>query len=434
MSEKQAFKGAIFHMTDNPWEKERARDYYQFHEDGILLVENGRVKKIGPTSEIMPELTPNTRLTDYSGAIIMPGLIDCHIHFAQVNTIASYGEELLGWLRKYIFPGEEAFKDKAFADDAAEFFLDQLAREGTTTVAAYGAIHSQSVDSLFAAAKRRGIRLIAGKPLMDRNGPEGFASYDTPESGYAASRELIEKWHGQGRLAYAVTPRFAPACSPEMSRKAKQLLDEFPDVYCQTHMSENANEVKWALELFPECRDYWDIYAKFGLVGPRTILGHCLRVNESDFINAAKTQTVFCPAPPSNLFLGSGLYRFDLARKHHVRTALATDMGAGDTFSMLKAMNNAYKMARLRHTALSPFEAFYMSSLGNARALRLDDKIGDFTPGKEADFIVLDLNASPLTEYRARFANDLTEKLFIAMILGDDRNIKATYIMGEKAR
>jgi guanine deaminase len=346
--------------------------------------------------------------------------------------MASYGSQLLEWLHNYIFPAEEVFKDDKKAREGARFFLKQLLREGTTTAGVYSSVHKTATDILFEEAEALDMRMIMGKCLVDRNGPENYASYDTPESAYNDCKELITKWHGRKRLSYALTPRFAPSCTRELLSVVSLLKKEHPDVYCQTHLCENHNEIKWVKELFPECKTYLDIYDHFKLLGEKTILGHCLHLTEQDFKRLHATKSVLCPCPPSNFFLGSGFYKFDQALKFHARTALASDVGAGNSFSMLKAMEEGYKMAELQGFQLSPLAAFYLTTLGNAKALSLDDKIGSFDAGKEADFIVLDLKSTPLIEYRMQFTHSIIDKLFVLMMMGDDRTISETYIHGKK--
>jgi guanine deaminase len=365
----------------------------------------------------------------YEDALIIPGLIDCHIHFPQITTVASYGEQLLEWLHDYILPGEAEYADKSLAQERVEVFLKELLRRGTTTASVYCSLARDSAEALFAAAQSLNLRFLAGKVMMDRNGPAGM-QLATPESDYRDSRELIEKWHGQGRLAYVVTPRFAPGCSAADLRAASRLLKEYPGVYVQTHLCENRQEMAWVRELFPERKSYLDVYDYYGLVGERTLLGHSLHLEDEDFLRVKEAGAVLCPCPPSNFFLGSGLFKFAKAREYQTKVALGTDLGAGNTFSMFKAMEEAYKMAQLQNYSLSPFEAFYLATLGGARALSLEDKIGNFQAGKEADFLVLDLKSTPFLEFRMQFARTLGDKLFVQMMMGDDRAIQETYVFG----
>lgn len=429
MQPLKAYRGSIFHLVDNPVQVQNQADAYQYWEDGILLVENGKIQAAGPAAEILPVLPEGLEVAAYPDSIIMPGLIDIHIHFPQVATVASYGEQLLEWLQDYILPGEDEYQNKVLAKERAGVFLSELLRQGTTTAAVYGSMYPESVDALFEEAERLNLRLVAGKVMIDRNAPAGM-KVSTPESDYRDSKALIEKWHGKARLAYAVTPRFAPGSSEADLQAASRLLQEYPGVYVQTHLCENLHEVAWVKKLFPERKSYLDVYDYYGLLGEKTLLGHSLHINDADFIRVKETGAVLCPCPPSNFFLGSGFFKFAKAKEYQVRTALGTDMGGGNTFSMIKAMEVAYMMAQLQGYSLSPFEAIYLVTLGGARALSLEDKIGNFEVGKEADFIIMDLKSTPFLEFRMQFAKTLGDKLFVQMMMADDRAIKETYVYG----
>lgn len=426
-----AHRAAIFHLLDHPSQVPNPEDAYQYWEDGLLLVEDGKIKAVGPAA-LLSQLPEGVPVATYEDALIIPGLIDIHIHFPQIATVASYGEQLLEWLHDYILPGEGEYADEARARERAQVFLKELLRRGTTTASVYCSLAKESAEALFSAAHGLNLRLVAGKVMMDRNGPEGMP-LATPASDYHDSQELIEKWHGQGRLAYAVTPRFAPACSEADLQAAACLLKEYPGLYLQTHLCENHHEIAWVRELFPERKSYLEVYDHYGLVGERTLLGHSLHLEDEDFRRVKEAGAVLCPCPPSNFFLGSGLFKFALAREYQVKVALGTDLGAGNTFSMFKAMEEAYKMAQLQGYSLSPFEAFYLVTLGGARALALDDKIGNLQAGKEADFLILDLKSTPFLKFRMPFARTLQDQLFMQMMLADDRAIRETYVYGALA-
>lgn len=302
----------------------------------------------------------------------------------------------------------------------------------------FATVFPESVDAFFEEAERRNLRMIAGKVMMDRNAPDFLK--DTAESAYQASKQLIETWHGRGRLLYAVTPRFAPTSTDEQLRLAGRLLEEYPDVYLHTHLSENVNEVAWVKELFPQCQGYLDAYDRAGLVKNRSVFAHGVQLTDEEFqrLSAAEAAIAFCPT--SNLFLGSGLFRLEKAKSTEfpVKLGLGTDVGAGTSFSILQTANEAYKVAQLRHQRLSPFQALFLATLGGARALNLEDKIGNFEPGKEADFIVLNPRATPLLAFRNSEALptslvELADRIFSLVIMGDDRAVQATYIMGELA-
>jgi guanine deaminase len=367
-------------------------------------------------------------LSEYRDALITPGFIDSHIHYPQTGMIASYGEQLLDWLNTYTFPTERQFEDKAHAADVAGIFLKELLRNGTTTALVFGSVHRQSVDAFFEAAEALNLRMIAGKVLMDRNAPDYLT--DTAESGYAESKALIERWHGKGRLHYAVTPRFAPTSSPEQLSLAGKLLGEYPDLYMHTHLSENRQEIEWVKQLFPERSGYLDVYDHYQLIGPRAVFAHGVHLCDDECQRLAETGSAVAFCPTSNLFLGSGL--FDLAKleRHGVRVGLGTDVGAGTSFSQLQSLNEAYKIMQLQGKKLDPFKSLYLATLGGAQALYLDDKIGNFECGKDADFVVLDYKATPLIDYRLQQATSLAEKLFALCMLGDDRAIKQTFAAG----
>jgi guanine deaminase len=297
---------------------------------------------------------------------------------------------------------------------------------------AYGSWAKESVDALFAEAERLKMSLVAGKVMANRNMPDGISLTDS-DSDYADSSELIERWHGRGRLSYAVTPRFAISSTPDDLEAASRLMREHPGVYMQTHLSENPKEIEFTLELFPGRKSYLDVYDYYGLVGDRSIFGHCIHLVDEDFARVKEAGAVLCPNPPSNFFLGSGLFKFAKAKEHGVKVALGTDFGAGNTFSMIQSMENAYKMAQLQGYSLSPFEGFYLSTLGGAKALSVDDRLGNFQPGKEADFVVLDTACTPFIAWRMEHAKTPLEKLFVLMMLGDDRAVKQTYVYGEVA-
>ena len=300
--------------------------------------------------------------------------------------------------------------------------------EHPTTAMVFATVHPQSVDAFFDAARERGARMIAGKVMMDRNCPEFMR--DTAQSSYDDSKALIARWHGRDRLLYAVTPRFAPTSSERQLELAGRLLDEHPGVYLQTHVAESRAEVAWAAELFPWSRSYLDVYDHFGLVRERAVFAHCIHLDDADRARMGASGAAMSFCPTSNLFLGSGLFDADAARRHGVRLGLGTDVGGGTSFSMLRTQDEAYKVAQLRGSPMTPLSAFYHATLGGARSLYLDDRIGNFSRGKEGDFIVLDPAATPLLARRMKNAPTLPERLFVLMMLGDDRVVAATYLMG----
>ncbi len=427
MPQAKAYRAALLHCLADPREVgiERSHEYF---EDGLLVVADGKVAQIGHAAELLPTLAAGTEVVEYPNALITPGFVDTHIHYPQTGMIASYGEQLLDWLETYTFPTERAFADKAHAGEVAEVFLDELLRNGTTTALVFGSVHKESVDAFFEACEKRNLRMIAGKVLMDRNAPDYLT--DTAETGYADSKELIERWHGKGRLHYAVTPRFAPTSTPEQLALAGQLFKEYPDLYMHTHLSENRKEIEWVRELFPERQGYLDVYDHHGLIGARSVFAHGVHLCDDECQRLGETGSAVAFCPTSNLFLGSGLFDLEKVEGFGVRVGLGTDVGAGTSFSQLQSLNEAYKVMQLQGKKLDPFKSLYLATLGGARALYLDDRIGNLQPGKEADFVVLDYQATPLIDYRMRQARTLEEKLFALTILGDDRAVKETFAAG----
>ena len=428
MPEIKAYKGNIFHFSDDA-DAENCNTKYQFIENGIMVIEDGLIKSIGPSNEIIKTLAKETEILDYKDSLIVPGFVDAHIHSVQTESIASYGEQLLDWLNEYIFPTERKFSDRNYAEKATKFFLRELLRNGTTTAAIFPSVHAVSTDVLFEISHKINMRLIAGKTMMDRNSVE--ADFDTPETAYSESKLLIEKWHGKGRLSYAITPRFAPTSSEEQLNVASSLKKEFPGIYVQTHLAENKKETEYVKTLFPWSKSYLEVYDHFDLLGDRSLFAHSIHLTDNEYKRIAETNSVVVHCPTSNLFLGSGLFDFKKANEFNLRMALGSDVGAGTSFSMFKTADEAYKVAALQSEKLSPLKLYYLLTLGGAKALSLSDKIGNFSIGKEADFNIINLNCTPLLEYRIKTAKTLEEKLFALMILGDDRAISETYVFGK---
>jgi len=424
---RQAHRGAVLHFRSDPGERD-SPDAYEYHEDGLLIVVNGRVESAGPAQALLTTVR-SEEVVDHAGQLILPGFIDTHIHFPQTDVIASGGSHLLEWLEQYTFAEERRFADKAHAREVAEFFCDELSINGTTTAQVLGTVHSEATDAFFEVAAHRNLRMIAGKVLMDRNCPDYLR--DTPEAGERQSRELIEAWHGRERLRYAITPRFAPTSSEAQLMAAGRVAQDHPDVYVHTHLAENPSEVAWVKALFPEARSYLDVYDRCGLLRERSVFAHCLHLDAEDRRRMADSGATAAFCPTSNLYLGSGLFDIAAADAAGLQFSLATDVGGGTSFSMLRTMAEAYKVAQLQGQRLSPLRAFYFATLGGARALRLDDRIGHFARGAEADFIVLDPAATALMARRASQARSLSERLLQIMTLGDDRAVAATYILGE---
>ncbi len=426
---RKAYRAAILHSLDDP-ALVGVQASYEYFADGVLVVEDGRISALGAASEVLPTLADDVEVTHYPDALITPGFIDTHIHFPQTGMVGSYGEQLLDWLNEYTFPCEGQFADKAHADGVAQIFLKELLRNGTTTALVFGSVHPESVDALFEAAQALDLRLIAGKVMMDRNAPDYLT--DTAQSSYAQSKALIERWHGKGRLHYAVTPRFAPTSSEAQLTLAGQLLREYPDVYLQTHLSENLQEIEWVKALFPERSNYLDVYDHYQLLGERSVLAHGVHLCDAECARLAETGSAIAFCPTSNLFLGSGLFNLPQAERFKVNVGLGTDVGAGTSFSLLHTLNEAYKVMQLQGEKLNPFKSLYLATLGGARALRLEDRVGTLQPGTDADFVVLDYHATPLLSYRIAQAKTFEEVLFVLMTLGDDRAVLQTYAAGRR--
>jgi guanine deaminase len=430
--ELTVLRGTIVTCRDDPFLTDPARAFAT-EADGVVVCRDGMVESVGPAAEILPSLPAATPVAHYEGCLVVPGFIDTHVHYVQTGMIASYGEQLLDWLNRYAFPAEMAFRDPALAQAMARVFCDELLRNGTTTALVFCAVYPQSVDALFAEAERRGMCLIAGKVLMDRNAPEELC--DTAQQGYDESKALIARWHGHGRSLYAITPRFAGTSTPAQLEAAGSLWREHPGVLMQTHISENRREIEWTAELFPERKNYLDIYDHHGLIGERAVLAHGVHLSESEICRCHDSGAAIAHCPTSNLFLGSGLFQIRRFKdpERPVEVGLGTDVGGGTSFSMLATMGAAYQIAQLNGRSLTAVEAFYLATLGGARALSLENKIGSIAPGREADLIVLDPRATPLLALRNERAESIGDQLFALMTLGDDRAVAATYVAGKLA-
>ena len=427
----QALRASILHCLTDPGD-ESNRSAYEYFEDGLLVVDEGHIVATGNATKLLSELAADTAVIDYAGKLIVPGFSDCHVHFPQLDIIGSYGAQLLDWLNRYAFPAEAKFADPDYAREVAGVFIDELLKNGTTTALVFGTVHPHSADAIFEAADAKGMRLIAGKVLMDSNCPEELR--DDAETGYADSKALIERWHGKGRLGYAITPRFALTSSAQQLAAAGRLASEYPDVWVHTHLAENMDEVDEIARLFPDSRSYLDVYEQHGLLRERAVFAHCLHMDDADRASMSTHGGAAAFCPTSNLFLGSGLFDLPAFRDAGIRCGLGTDVGGGTSLSLLKTASEAYKVLHLQEHALPATRALYLATLGAAEALYLDDKIGNFASGKEADFVVLDFEGSNLTARRTAAAETIEEKLFALMTLADDRNIAATYVNGVKVQ
>lgn len=428
MSDIRAYRAALVHCLDDPGKV--GVEAIAWHPDGLLLVEDGHVVDCGDWTALSPRLAADTPVEHLPGRILTPGFIDTHIHFPQIDMIAAFSGQLLDWLEAKTFPAERAFADPAHAAAAARAFLDEMLRNGTTTAMVFGSVHRASIDALFREALRRNMRLIAGKSLMD-GGPEGLR--DTVAGGRDDDEALIADWSRRGRLGYAVTPRFALSSSPDQLAAAGETLRRHDHVWMQTHLAENPREVAQVARAFPEARDYLDVYDRFGLVTDRSVFAHGIHMTDRSLHRMARVGAAIAHCPTSNLFLGSGLFDLARARAHGVAVGLGTDVGAGTSFSMLTTAAAACHVSQLKGRPLDPLRAFYLATLGGARALRLDDRIGSFRAGVEADFVALDPAATPLLARRLAGVTDIGEILFALMVLGDDRTVARTWLCGQSA-
>jgi guanine deaminase len=424
-SQVKVLRGRVLSFVDEPQAIDDHKSY-RYIEDGAVVVGGGKIIMVG---EFNPKAAAHHEVIDHRGKLILPGLIDPHIHFPQMQVIGSYAANLLEWLNTYTFVEEQRFADLVHARRIASRFFDELIRHGTTTAAAYCTVHPQSVDAFFEAAAERDMLMMGGKVMMDRNAPEALR--DTPQSGYDQTKAGIEKWHGKGRAHYAITPRFAITSSPEQMEMTEALAQEYPDLHIQTHVDENVAEIAFARELYPNIADYLGIYERYHLLGPKTLLGHCIHLThrECEVLAATRSVAVWCPT--SNLFIGSGLFDHDRLHAHGARIAVATDVGGGTSYSMLRTLDEGYKVLQLRGQRLNPLRSFYMMTLGNARAMSLDGRIGALEAGRDADLVVLDARATPQMALRMEAVGTLGNELFLLQTCGDDRAVVETYVAGK---
>lgn len=428
MAETTAIRASFLHFLNDPAKVEKPEQAYQYLADGLLVIQDGKVKSLMPYQAKHAAQYKN--IEDKRGRLIVPGFIDTHIHYPQTQMIAAYGEQLLEWLETYTFPTEKQFADKKHAQKISKFFINELLKNGTTSALVFGTVHPQSVDAVFEEAQKKDMRLIAGKVMMDRHAPDYLL--DTAQSSYDESKALINKWHNKGRLQYAITPRFAPTSTPEQLTLAGKLKAEYPDIYVHTHLSENKNEIEWVKSLFPEREGYFDVYEHYGLAGDKSVFAHSIHLTDKEWDAFERTDSVISFCPTSNLFLGSGLFNLTKAEQKNIRVGLGTDVGAGTSFSQLQSLNEAYKIMQLQGKKLSAFKGLYLATLGGAESLSIQDKVGNFESGKEADFVVLNWQPTELQKLRQQHSTTLEDKLFALMLLGDDRNVESTYVAGQQ--
>jgi guanine deaminase len=407
-----------------------------FEPDGLLVTgpsDPGTqvVRAVGDHATLIAQF-PDLPVQDLRGRIIAPGFVDMHVHYPQTDVIGAPAAGLLPWLRDYTFPHESRFHEPAYASEVAAFFFDELLRHGVTTALTFATSHVASVNAAFDAARSRGLRFITGKVLQDRHSPDGVR--DDTEQSLIDTEALIQRWHGVDRLGYAITPRFAPTSTPEQLRGAGALAAKYPDVWIQSHVAENLDEIRWANELFPQSRSYLATYGDFGLLRERAVYAHCIHLDTEDRQEMARTGAVAAVSPTSNLFLGSGFFDYLAADAAGMRYGLASDVGGGTSFSPFHTMLAAYYVGRESQTkpglSLTPGQLWWQHTAGAARALGLEGVVGNLQPGCEADFVVLDPNATPLLARKTSQANSLDELLFALIVLGDDRVVVRTVVAG----
>jgi guanine deaminase len=426
MSER-LMRGPLLHCLGEPDKDDAAIDY---RPDALLWLQNGLVHQMGDYESMVSELTPAQVATveDCRQYLMVPGFVDCHIHYPQTEMIGAYGTQLLDWLNTYTFPVEANFKDPLKAASVAKVFINQLLNNGTTTALVFCSVHPESVDALFTEAQEHNMRIIAGKVMMDRNAPSDVL--DTVQTSYDQSKQLIQRWHGVDRLQYAVTPRFAPTSTDAQLAAAGRLLAEHKGVYLHTHLSENVDEIEWVKALFPSAENYLDVYDQAGLLGKRSVFAHGIYLCDQECERLAATDSAIAHCPSSNLFMGSGLFPMQRLQGYDIKMGMGTDVGGGTSFNMLQTLADSYKVQQLKGHNLSPEQSFYLATLGGAKTLDLSDRIGNFARGKEADFLLLDPNATDLLEFRTSHCEHWRDLIFVLQTVGDDRVIAQTNVMG----
>lgn len=418
-----ALRGDLLDFSAEPAWGEVDSPVVRYRPDHWLLIDNGKIERV--QAEEPDHSWPRH---DHRGRLVLPGFIDTHVHMPQLDVIASYGAELLDWLNNYTFPAETRFADPERSRAGAELFADALLANGTTSAVVFATAHKVSAEALFEAAKARGMRVITGKVLQDRHSPDGLR--DDVQQAERDCVDLIQRWHGRGRLAYAVTVRFAPTSSPDQLAMAGALCAGDASLYMQTHVAENRDEVRWVHELFPNARSYLGVYADAGLLHARSVLAHGVWLDDADRAVLRESGAQIAHSPSSNLFLGSGLFDWRAMNEADARVSLATDVGGGTSLSMIRTMADAYKVQALAGQRLTAWVALHAATRGAAHALQLGAEIGGFEPGQTADLCVWDWAADPVAQRRMEVARSLHERAFAFMTLADDRNLVATYIDG----
>jgi guanine deaminase len=404
-------------------------NYRDIREGALVVSKTGKIEAVGKWSDLSKQYSTECEIVNCGSKLIMPGLIDMHIHLPQVTQIGKSGDTLLGWLEKYIFPAEARFSDLSHAEKIAAWFFDELACNGTTLAVVFTTIHKEATDAAFRIAAEKGARAIMGKVMMDRNAPS--ALIENRKNSLAESEQLANKWHGHddGRLLYAFTPRFAITATDELLSDCGKLWKSSPGTYMHTHLSESAEEVEKVASLFAQSRSYLDVYDRAGLVGPRSVFAHSIHLDEEDLHVMHKKNCALAHCPSSNFFLKSGIFPIDRVKRAGVEFGLASDVAGGPQMSIFGAMKDANFIQP--HIWITPRELFYRATRGGAKALKLEDSLGSLEPGKEADFIIVDptlKNACP----KDILEHETDEILSTLVFIGDDRMIDSTYIRGRQ--
>lgn len=425
---KQLLLGQTLGFSQNPLTGDWA-DAVVFDSAGGVLIEGTQIVEIG-NAAVLRAAHPQAQVTDYGDALISAGFVDAHMHYPQTGIIASWGKQLIDWLNTYTFPEESRFGDRAYADEVAGRTLDLALAHGTTTLTSFCTIHPESVDAFFTAASTRNMAVVAGKTCMDRNAPDTLR--DTAQSAYDGSKALLEKWHGQGRAHYAITPRFSPTSTPEQLVALGALWAENPACLMQTHLSEQHPEIAWVKELFPGACDYLDTYEAYGLLGENGLYGHAIHLEDREIARLSEIGAAVVHCPTSNTFIGSGLFDLMGLARASVQVGLATDTGGGSSFSMLRTMAAAYEVAQLRGVALHPAQLWWLATEGSAQALKMTGQIGHLGKGAAADITVINLQSTPAIAQRTSQATDIWDAVFPTIMMGDDRAIKDVWIAGRR--
>lgn len=428
----KALQGRIFYCVADPYLNDE-KDSYRFIENGLLVCDDaGVIVEVGEAQELLPKYK-DVNIEKYDETcLIVPGFIDSHLHYPQLEIIGAYGKQLLDWLNNYTFIAEQKYADKTYAKQVSEFYVNELIKNGVTTAATYATVYAESTDALFEAASAVNFNMIGGKIFMSRNAPEALTA--KPQKSYDETEALIKKWHKNGRNKYAITPRFAITCPEEELEMCGELFKKYDDIFMQTHLSENKDEIAFTLSLFPGCESYTEVYKKYNLVGKRALFGHGIHLSEKELEIISSSESTIVHCPTSNMFLGSGFLDIENNKKasRPVHIGLGSDVGAGTSLSPLQTLNEAYKVAQLQKQSMSAVKAFYILTLGNALALGLENEVGTFKKGLMADITVLQNNGTPLMEFRQKYSKNIIEELFVQMTIGDDRSVKATYLAGKK--